>query len=215
MSADAVESAARQAETDSAALALAEQRLTAIIGAGPPGGLAKNGSMLQELASGKIKLLRATFPAGSASGPGAGRFACGASRCPVARRSRIPRKAGRLKFGVGGAGRCRPSRDAVFLRLLENSDAGEGERLLVWAPGAGPSQQGVARSGSRTCDQRRQVLVLCGAKAQCVREAPNRHRTAGCRWILRDRGDRSRRQIVTAAAGLLLARETNPSTEAD
>ena len=43
MSADAVESAARQAETDSAALALAEQRLTTIIGAGPPGGVAKNG----------------------------------------------------------------------------------------------------------------------------------------------------------------------------
>jgi len=213
MSADAVESAARQADTDGAALALAEQRLTAIIGTGPRGGAAKNGPELRELASGKIKLLRATFPLGALEGsapatlraahldalsPGAAHPAQGWSVNSV---------------WAAPADATLPGRS--FFGLVKNGDAAEGERLLVWAPGTGPSQQGVRVPTAS--------LVISDGKYWCyVETKPNVYVR---RQISPDRpvadgyfvteGIAAGDEMVTAAAGLLLARETNPSTEAD
>jgi hypothetical protein len=213
MSADAVESAARQAETDGAALALAGQRLTAVIGAGPAGEVAKNGPALHELASGKIKLLRATFPLGALQGstpvtlraahldalsPGAPHPAQGWSLNSV---------------WAAPADATLPGRS--FFGLLKNSDAGEGERLLVWAPGTGPSQHGVVVPADS--------LVISDGKYWCyvetkpyvyVRRQINPDRPVADGYFV-TAGIAVGDKMVTAAAGLLLARETNPSTEAD
>ncbi len=213
MSADAVDSAARQAETDSAALALAEQRLTTIIGAGPPGGVAKNGPVLHELASGKIKLLRATFPLGALQGstPATLRAAHLDTLSPGAAH---PAQGWSLdSVWAAPADATLPGRS--FFGLLKNSDAGEGERLLVWAPGTGPSQQGVVVPAAS--------LVISDGKYWCyveskphvyVRRQFNPNSPVADGYFVTE-GIAAGDKVVTAAAGLLLARETNPGTEAE
>lgn len=212
LSADAVESAARQAQTDRAALGLAEQRLTTIVGSGPAAAVAKNGPVLQQLASGKIKLLRATFPLGALQGPAPAtlRAAHIDALSPGAPR---PPQGWRLNtVWAAPADASLPGRS--FFGLLKDSDAGEGERLLVWAPGAGPSQQGVVVPAAS--------LVISDGKYWCyletkphiyVRRQINLDRPAADGYFVNE-GIAAGDKIVTAAAGLLLARETNPSTEA-
>lgn len=213
LSADAVEGAARQAETDGAALALAEQRLTVIIGAGPPGGLAKNGPVLHELASGKIKLLRATFPLGTLQGSTPGTLHAAHLDALSPDTSHPARGWSLNSVWAAPADATLPGRS--FFGLLENSDAGEGERLLVWAPGTGPSQHGVVVPADS--------LVISDGKYWCyvetkpyvyVRRQINPDRPVADGYFVTE-GIAAEDKVVTAAAGLLLARETNPSTEAD
>ena len=163
MSADAVETAARQVATDSAAVVLAERRLSSVIGAGP---LASAGAALQDLASGKAKLLRASFPLGALQGttPASLRAAhletnsSGASQSPGWRLHPV---------WNAPADASLPGRS--FFAVLNGSDAGEGERLLVWAPGTGPAQRGRDDTGGGVGDQRGQVLVLRGAETRDLR----------------------------------------------
>jgi hypothetical protein len=102
-----------------------------------------------------------------------------------------------------------------FFGLLKNADAGEGERLLVWAPGTGPSQRGVVVPA--TC------LVISDAKYWCyvetsphvyVRRQIETDRPVSDGYFVTE-GIAAGDKVVTAAAGMLLARETNPSSEAD
>jgi hypothetical protein len=213
MSADAVESAARQAQTDGAALALAGQRLTTIIGTAPPGAVTKNGPVLHELASGKIKLLRATFPLGALQGstPATLRAAHLDALSPGAPH---PAQGWSLNsVWAAPADATLPGRS--FFGLLKNSDAAEGERLLVWAPGTGPSQQGVVVPADS--------LVISDGKYWCyvetephvyVRRQINPDRPLADGYFVTE-GIAAGDKMVTSAAGLLLARETNPSTEAE
>ncbi|HEY6457461.1 MAG TPA: hypothetical protein VIY90_19460 [Steroidobacteraceae bacterium] len=212
MSADAVESAARQMATDTAAVALARRRLSSVIGSGMPEGLAAGGQ-LQELASGELKLLRATFPLGALQG----------ATPPSLRVAHLDGSAPGTPTGAPGwtvhplwsapADATLPGRS--FFAVLKGGDASEGERLLVWAPGTGPAQRGVLVPAA--------ALVISDGKYWCyVEQKPHVYVR---REIATDRpidagyfitqplaaGD----TVVTAAAGLLLAREMNPSTEAD
>ena len=213
MSADAVDSAARQSATDGAALALAEQRLSSIVGTGVPGGVAANGSLLQELASGRVKLLRATFPLGTLQGstPSSLRAAPLDALSPGAPPSSPAWDLHPVWTAPADA--SLPGRS--FFALLKGSGAGEGERLLVWAPGSGPSQQGVAVPAA--------ALVISDSKYWCyvetkpgvfVRREISTDRPVVGGYFVTD-GVAAGDKVVTAAAGLLLARETNPSTEAD
>ena len=68
-SAEAHESAVRQAAVDSAALHLAEAKSSAILGQHPPWAGQDDSKVPAELAAGRSKLLRATFPLGAASRP--------------------------------------------------------------------------------------------------------------------------------------------------
>jgi hypothetical protein len=67
-SAEAHESAARQAAVDTAALRLAEAKLSALLGQRPPWAGQNDSKMLTELAEGHAKLLRVTFPLGVLNG---------------------------------------------------------------------------------------------------------------------------------------------------
>jgi hypothetical protein len=99
--------------------------------------------------------------------------------------------------------------------VLKGGDASEGERLLVWAPGPGPSQPGVLVPAA--------AVVISDGKYWCYVE--QKPRIYVRREIATDRpfdagyfvtqGIAAGDKVVTAAAGLLLAREMNPSTEAD
>lgn len=208
MSADAVETSTRQVATDSAAVVLAERRLSTVIGAGP---LASTGAALQDLASGKAKLLRASFPLGALQGP-----------TPTSLRAAHlqANSSGAHTPGWGLHPVWNAPADAnlpgrSFFAVLNGSDAGEGERLLVWAPGSGPAQRGVTIPAA--------ALVISEGKYWCfVEQKPGTYvrrevatdRPLGDGYVV-TQGIAAGEKLVTAAAGLLLAREMNPSTEAD
>jgi hypothetical protein len=204
LSADTVESATRQVAADTAALALAEHRLSSVIGGRLPAGL-ESGPALQDLASGKVKLLRATFPLGAQL-----------STTPASlRAARLDADTGWTLHQVWSAPADANLPGRSFFALLKDSDAGEGERLLVQAPGAGPAQRGVRVPASS--------LVISAGKYWCyveqkpgvyVRREVATDRPLGSDYFVTQAiaaGDK----LVTSGAGLLLAREMNPSTEAD
>ena len=157
MSADAVETAARQVATDTAAVVLAERRLSSVIGAGPAGehrcGTAGSGEREGQVAA---RLIPFGCPAGDHSGQPARR----PSRNEFVRRVAEPRMDVCIRSGTHPP--MRVCRDAVSLPCSTAGDAGEGERLLVWAPGTGPAQRGVTIPAA--------ALVISAGKYWCYVE---------------------------------------------
>jgi hypothetical protein len=207
MAADALEAAVRQDAVDRAALSFARQRSSASFGQKPPWKDDFNSATLIALASGEIKLVRVTFPLGSLG-----------DKSPVTvRLARIS--------GGGSSGKSWKSAtlwDAPadanvpgksFFGLLKGSDAGEGERLLAWAP-AGDAEPGVQVPAA--------AIVISSGKYWCYVEDKPRHFvrveldtsmpvTDG--YFVKE-GIAAGDKVVKTAAGLLLARETNPSAAA-
>jgi hypothetical protein len=209
-SAEARESAARQAAVDAAALRLAEAKSSAMFGQRPPWARQNDAKTLAELAEGRVKLLRVTFPLGVLSG--AAPNGLRVSRLDAAT--------------VGERWTARPVWDAPFdsaipgrsfFAVLEHTDVGEGERVLVWAAG---DQSERAESGILVPPT---AVVVIDGKYWCFverepgvfsRSALDISRPMADGYFVNDSikpGD----LIVTLGQGLLLARQTNPSTEAE
>ena len=209
-SAEAHESAARQAAVDAAALRLAEAKLSALLGQRPPWAGQNDSKMLTELAEGHAKLLRVTFPFGVLNG--AAPNGLRVSRLDAAT--------------VGERWTARPVWDAPFdstipgrsfFAILQHTDVGEGERLLVWASGDSsergesgilvPPSAIIVTDGKYWCFVEKEPGVFSRAPLDISRPMADG-------YFVKDAikpGD----LIVTTAAGLLLARQTNPSTEAE
>jgi hypothetical protein len=205
VSADVEETAANKAEVDSAALTLTRQRMSSTLGMNPPWKAGENSPILQDLAGGRIKLVRVTFPLGALSGgiPAGLRAAhIGGSK---------PETSWKItKVWDAPADANVPGRS--FFALLKGSDAGEGERLLVWAP-IGESTAGVVVAAS--------AAVMSEGKYWCyVEQKPGNFVRTGLdtsrpvpEGYFVTEGIAPRDKVVTAAAGQLLARETNSGAE--
>ena len=127
VSADVEETAAQKAAIDAAAMTLTTERLSSTLGMNPPWQNRDQDPTLQELAKGKIKLLRATFPLGALSG--------GTPRSLRAARLGVTQPDLGWKLNVvwdAPADSSIPGRS--YFALLKGADVGEGERLAVWAP---------------------------------------------------------------------------------
>jgi hypothetical protein len=205
VSADVEETAARQAAVDSAALTLAVQRMSGALGMNPPWKAGENNPILQDLAGGRIKLVRVTFPLGALSGgiPATLRAAhIGGSK---------PDKSWTMtKVWDAPADANVPGRS--FFALLKGSDAGEGERLLVWAP-IGDSVAGVVVPAA--------AAVMSDAKYWCylekkpgnfVKSEIDTARPVPDGYFVTE-GVAAGDKVVTTAAGQLLARESNSGSE--
>jgi hypothetical protein len=209
-SAEARESAARQAAVDTAALRLAEAKSSAMFGQRPPWAGQNDSKTLTELAEGQVKLLRVTFPLGVVSGTAP-------NSLRVARLDAAT---------VGERWTARPVWDAPFdssipgrsfFTVLQHTDVGEGERVLVWAAGDNAER---AESGILVPPT---AIVVIDGKYWCFverepgvfsRSAVDIGKPMADGYFVRDSikpGD----LIVTLGQGLLLARQTNPSTEAE
>jgi hypothetical protein len=204
MGADAQGTAERQDAVDRAALSLARQKSSSTFGQYPPWRDDFSSATLQALANGRIKLVRVTFPLGSFKSPGTLRLA---------------------RLGAGEAGQSwmsttvwdAPADVSVpgksFFALLKAADASEGERLLAWAP-IGEPQAGVVVPAT--------AAIISGRKYWCYVEDKPGHFVRvelGTSMPVRDgyfvkSGIAAGDKVVTSAAGLLLARETNPSPAA-
>jgi hypothetical protein len=204
LSADTVESATRQVAADTAALGLAGQRLSSVIGGASPAGLT-SGPALQDLASGRVRLLRATFPLGAPF-----------SGTPASLRvARLDAATGWTVHQVWSAPADANLPGRSFFALLRQTDAGEGERLLVWAPGAGPAQHGVTvPAASVVISDGRYWCYVAGKPGVYVRREVATDRPLGADYFV-TQGITAGDQVVIAGAGLLLAHELNPSTAAD
>ena len=213
LSAEVEETASRQSAADAAAQVLAAQRLSAVIGLNPAWKAAENTAMLRALASGKFKLLRATFPLGTVQG-----------RAPTTLRaahldvlqSTLPQSAPGSKLTSvwdAPADASMPGRS--FFALLKQGDFAEGERLLVWAPGAGPAQAGVLVPAAA-------LVISSGKYWSYLEERPGHYRRVEVNterplndgYVVTD-GVSVGAKVVTSAAALLLAREANSDTDAD
>ena len=207
VSADVEETAAQKAEVDAAALTLTTRRLSSMLGMNPPWKNGDRGAMLQELAAGKIKLLRVTFPLGALSG--------GTPRSLRAAHIGANKPGTGWKMNVvwdAPADATVPGRS--FFALLVGSDAGEGERLQVWAP-IGKSASGAAIPAS--------AAVMSEGKFWCyVEKKPGTFerieidtgRPTSDGYFVTD-GVAAGDKVVTAAAGQLLAKESASGSEPD
>jgi hypothetical protein len=207
VSADVEEAAAQKAEIDAAALTLTNQRLSSTLGMRPPWKSGDKGGTLQALASGKIKLVRVTFPLG----------ALGDDTPASLRATHI----GASKPGAGWkmttvwdapADASVPGRS--FFALLVGSDAGEGERLQVWAP-IGASESGIVIPAS--------AAVMSDGKYWCyiekkqgsfVRTEIDTGKPVADGYFVTE-GVGAGDQVVTTAVGQLLAKESGSGAEPD
>ena len=207
MAADALETAVRQNAVDRAALSLARQRGSANFGQSPPWKDDFNSPTLNALAAGEIKLVRVTFPLGS----------LGDKPPATLRLARIsgdrPGKSWKsTTLWDAPADANVPGKS--FFGLLKGSDAGEGERLLAWAP-QGEVQSGVLVPAA--------AALISGGKYWCyvedkpghfVREELDTSMPMADGYFVKG-GISAGDKVVTSAGGLLLARETTLSIAAD
>jgi hypothetical protein len=207
VSADLEEAAVHQAAVDTAALTLTTQRLSATLGMKPPWKNGENNAILQELAAGRIKLLRVTFPLGALSG----------GIPPSLRAAHI--SAGKADQGwkmnavwAAPADATVPGRS--FFALLKSSDAGEGERLLVWAPIGETASGVVIPAAAAVMSEGKYWCYLEKKPGTYVRtEIDTGIPTADGYFVTE--GVAAGDKVVVTAAGQLLAKESNSGAESD
>jgi hypothetical protein len=204
------ESAVRQAAVDVAALHLAEAKSSAVLGQHPPWAGDDGSKLPAELAAGGSKLLRVTFPLGALNGAAPSSLRIARLDAPATGE----RWAARVVWDAP-ADPASPGRS--FFALLQHTDAGEGERLLVWANGDGsaavesgvivPPAAVVMSDGKYWCYVERQPSVFTRVPLDLGRPMADGYFVSGT--------IKPGERIVTSAAGLLLARQTNPGSEAE
>ena len=205
VSADALDAAAQKAAVAEATLALAKQKLSSTLGMSPPWKGGEDNATLRSLAAGSVKLVRATFPLGS-----------GVSGTPKHLRAA---SLGSAEPGAGWTLRSvwdAPADVTVpgrsYFALLSATDAGEGERLQVWAPigkaTAGfliPESAAVLNEGKYWCYLETNPGVYARIEIDTTKPA------AGGYFVTE--GVAAGAKVVTAAAGQLLAKELGSSAE--
>lgn len=205
---DAVESATRQVAADQASLELARRKLTATLGQDFPrqrGGATDR--LLDDLANGTIKLARITFPPGVL----------------VSERPRSLRVTP-LDSSPGGAvwttselwdaprDPTLPGRS--FFALLSAPEAAEGARLQALAVSAAGGIAGVLIPAAAVVVSNGQAWCYVQKKAGTFERTPIETNRPLPQGYFSASGVSPGDSVVTSAAGLLLARQTNPSTEA-
>jgi hypothetical protein len=211
MPVDTQEAAERQLIVDQAALDLAKRRLSAAFGQNAPWRNQNTSGLLASLAGGESKLVRVTFSLGSPDGAAAG------TNPPSLFLARINYLPGAKRWeskSVWSAPADASVPGRSFFALLRGADAAEGERLLAWIA-AGNAESGVLVPAA--------AVVISGGKFWCYLETtPGVFvRTEIDTGTPTDQGYfvkvgvGANDKVVTSAAGLLLARETNPGKEAE
>jgi hypothetical protein len=204
---EAQETAERQAAVDHAAFVLAERRLSATYGQSAPWKENYNSPLLASLARGDIKLARVTFPLG----------ALGSTVPATLRLTRIgaaPSSKSIETLAVWSAPADATIPGRSFFAILKGGEASEGERLIAHAA-VGDPENGVVVPYTAT--------VIHAGKYWCyVEETPGLFLRTEIDpgmptedgYFVRE-GIAPGAQIVITSAGLLLARETNPSSGSD
>lgn len=212
VSADVEEAADQKAQIDAAALTLTTRRLSSMFGMNPPWRSGGSDAALQELASGKIKLVRITFPLGLVSGA-----------APASLRAA---HLGADKPGMGWKMTVvwdAPSDANIpgrsFFAQLTGSDAGEGERLQVWAPVGEPKSGVVIPAAAAVMSEGKYWCYVEKKPGTFERIEIDTSRPTGDGYFVTGGGATggvgAGDEVVTAAAGQLLAKESGSGAEPD
>jgi hypothetical protein len=206
VSADILEGSIQQEAVGMAQLHLSQQKLTALVGQDPPWADSDN-TALGKLATGKLKLLRMTFPQDVVSEKMPWQV-----RAAHIGASEPANSWGTKKIWNAPADATVPGRS--LFALLDSRYAAEGERLQVWAS-TGEAEEGVVVPLA--------AILMHESKYWCYLEKePGKFSrtevdidkpTAGG-YVVLDRiapGDK----LVVSAASQLLAQETNSGAEPD
>jgi len=207
MPAENTEAATRQAAADAAALSLAQRRLSAVLGQNSPWKHDDHSTALSDAASGKTKLVRLTFPLGVLRG----------NALQTVRIAHLDPSSATDSFRVNPIWAA-PADAAVpgrsFFALLTAGDIDEGEHVQVWAA-SGSAERGIEVPAS--------AVVISDGKYWCYVEKPagtfariaiDTSRPMVNSYFVKE-GVAAGDAIVVTGAGLLLARQTNSSTEAE
>lgn len=208
MPADAQESAQRQAAADEAALDLSRERLLATYGQEPPWKHPESSPELLALASGRSKLVRVTFPLGS----------LGDTDPHEVRLARVDYRQGSTTWLSGTVWRA-PADATVpgrsYFAILRGSGVAEGEHLLAWAPVGEPETGVLVPAAAAVIAQGQYYCYIEEKPGTFVRTQLDPSRPLDGGYFVSDKGIKAGDRIVITAAGQLLARELNPSREAE
>lgn len=204
---DAVESATRQVAADQAALELAHRKLTATLGQDFPRQRGGAAELLDDLANGTVKLARVTFPPGVLTN----------ARPKSLRVTMLDASPGSATWTTSELWDA--PQDPVlpgrsFFALLNAPEAAEGGRLQVLAVAASGGVAGVLIPSSAVVVSSGQAWCYLRKKAGTFERTPIDTSRPLADGYFASAGVSAGDQVVTSAAGLLLARQTNPSTEA-
>ena len=206
VSADVEETAAQKAEIDAAALTATDQKLSSILGMNPPWKNGDKDGTLQALASGKIKLVRVTFPLG----------ALAEDRPASLRATRIgiSQASGWTMTAIWEAPADASVPGRSFFALLKSSGATEGERLQVWAP-IGESVSGVVvPAAAVVMSQGKYWCYLQPKPGTFVKTEIDAGKPVAEGYFVTD-GVKAGNEIVVTAVGQLLAKESGSAAEPD
>jgi hypothetical protein len=205
MPAETQETAERQAVADQAALELARQKLSSSFGLNPPWKSSDDSAELRSLAAGESKLLHVTFPLGL----------LGDADPNSIRLTRIDGAQGGKSWQSkivwhAPADVTVPGRS--YFAILKGHELGEGDHLLAWTP-VGEAEKGVTVPASAAVISNGKFYCYVEEKAGTfVRTEFDPGRPTADGYFVKE-GIEPGAGIVTHGAGLLLARETNPSKE--
>lgn len=205
VSADVEEGAVRQAAVDRAALTLTNQKLASTIGMHPPW-KEQNSGVLQQLAAGQIKLVRVTFPLGTLSGM--------PSSLRATHISATSPQTGWKMSSVWEAPAEANVPGRSFFALLKGSDAGEGERLMVFAPIGEASKGVIVPAAAVILSESHYWCYLEKDPGHFVRTPVDTSKPTAEGYFV-DSGIEPGAKVVVTAAGLLLAKEMGSGAEPD
>lgn len=207
LSADVEEANARQVAVDTAALNLAQQRLSASFGQKPPWSGGGNAGLLQALADGREQLIRVTFPLGALPGDvpktlSASRLGAGAS----AKRWKL------TSLWPAPADATVPGRS--FFSILRAGELGEGERIVAWAPIGAPHPAVLVPADAAVISDGKYWCYIEAKPGTFVRTEIDAGKPFENGYVETD-GVKSGDKVVTRGAAQLLAQESNSGADAD
>ncbi len=206
VSREVVETAQSKAAADQAALMLAQRKTDAAFGHNVPWhDAASRQTIMARLASGRSVLVRVTFPLGVLGN-------ATPATLQIARLGVNPKSWTTSTIWEAPADNTFPGRG--FYALLDGSDLAQNEHVTAAVP-VGAAQAGVTVPAAALIYGDNEAWVYVQIRPETfLKTKIDIGKPLGDGYFVTD-GIRAGQQIVTGGAGLLLARETNPSTAAE
>ena len=206
VSREVLETAQSKAAADQAALMLARRKTDAAFGHNAPWhDAASRQAIMARLASGRSVLVRVTFPLGALGN-------AIPATLQIARLGANPKSWTSSTIWEAPADNAFPGRG--FYALLDGSDLAQNEHITATVP-VGAAQAGVIVAAAALIYGDNEAWVYVQTRPETfLKTRIDIGKPLGEGYFVAD-GIRVGQRIVTGGAGLLLARETNPSTEAE
>jgi hypothetical protein len=204
VSREAMEAAQSKAAADQAALALAQRKAEAIFGHNPPWEGGNRRAIMARLTSGRTVLVRVTFPLGSLERR--------PTQLTVARMGKASRSWPAAAIWDAPADPAFPG--PGILVLVDGSDLAQNDHVIATVP-VGAPVTGVTVPAAALVYSEDRAWVYSQIAPRTYRRVPvdAANATADGYFVPGNAGLAPGAAIVTTGAGLVLARERNPSTE--